>query len=97
MSNVVIDVLLVKHIEKTIGRSITSDEYQDILDKKWLILSKQNGTLVSYKVDTFTFPYEVMTELLNVTQIDQYQTQDFLKEVEDWRTYNGDDGGLYDC
>lgn len=88
MSEVVIDVLCVKDIERIIKRPLTPLEIEEIRYCDWFIVDKSDRTMASFKVDKFRFPYDVMTEVLHLTQIDQSFTNSFFDEVQSWRAFN---------
>lgn len=88
MSDIVIDVLLIKHIEKVIERPLTPDELEEARSGEYLIVALPNKKLDSYQVDRYRFPHDVMTELLHLTQTDFQRNTNFFSAVEDWKAFN---------
>lgn len=91
MSEVIKDVLYIKHIERTIGRKLDEMDLEAIMYGEPIYFQKRNGELISFIVPLYRIPHDLMNKDLDLAIIEANKEEANFFEYMLGRAERGDD------
>lgn len=82
MSSIVVDVLLIKHVERLIGRKLDALDLEAVQYGEPIFVQDKQGKWMSFFVPLYRLPDDLFSDHIDIRALEQeFQTADFFSIV----------------